>query len=65
MVIKSLSVTHSRTFNLGNFNSLKLDMSYGVDVEEGEAPEDVTRTLQEHAARHIKAEYDRLLKFMI
>jgi hypothetical protein len=65
MTIKTISVTHGRTYNLGNFNSLKLDMSYGVDVEEGEAPEDVVRTLQEHAARHVSQEHERLLKFMI
>ena len=65
MTITSVSVTHSRTFNLGNFNSLKLDQSFEASVDEGEAPEDVVRTLQEHAARHVATEHDRLLKFMI
>lgn len=36
MKIRQMTLTAGRTFNLGNFDSLRVDASATVDIEEGE-----------------------------
>jgi hypothetical protein len=36
MKIRQMTLTAGRTFNLGNFESLRVDASATVDIEEGE-----------------------------
>jgi hypothetical protein len=63
MKIKEISVTVSRTFNLGNFESLRLEAGATAGLDDGETPEqarpqlieEVRASLREqHAAFHQK-----------
>ena len=64
MIVKSVTVGHSRTFNLGNFNSMKLDMSYEVEIHDDDDPDDVVRNLQEQAKHHVEEQGARLGKVL-
>lgn len=65
MTVKTVHVGHSRTFNLGNFNSLKLDMSFDVELHDDDDPEQVVRDLQEQAKYHVETEGARLSKVLV
>lgn len=49
MRLKELSVCVSRTFNLGNFDSLRLEAGATCSVEEGDDPGEVHNALLAHA----------------
>lgn len=55
--IKELSIGVSRTFNLGNFASLRLEASGAASVEEGDEPETVRAMLLEECRASLRAAY--------
>ena len=57
MELTELTVSIGRTYNLGNFESLRLDASARATVAEGEDPDNVRSTLNRHCLRSIETAY--------
>lgn len=57
MKIKEISVTVSRTFNLGNYESLRLEAGAVADLQDGEGPDDARQKLIEEVRTSLKAQY--------
>jgi hypothetical protein len=54
MKIKTISVTYSRTFNLGNYNSAKFEYQIAAELEDGDDVQEVERDLWLAAKDNIK-----------
>lgn len=57
MIVDRVRVTFGTTRNLGDYNSLKLELALEAGVEEGEDALVVARELHERAAAELKAQY--------
>lgn len=55
-VVKTVSVTYGRKFNLGDFNSATIDCTIWADIEEGEDLNQVMKDLWEMAKNNVKAQ---------
>jgi hypothetical protein len=62
MKIKTISVSYSRKFNLGDYNSLGLEVTYWADLDESDDPVLITKHLQAAAREDVKREYGRIQK---
>lgn len=60
MKVKTVAVCYGRKFNLGDYNSLNLEVTLWADLEEGDSPDDVTGALQGKARDAVRREYSRL-----
>ncbi len=60
MKIDKISITYNRAFNLGDYNSLRLEATVWADVDEGDNPDECIRALQEQVRDAVKKEYGRL-----
>lgn len=49
MLIRNVEINVGRTVNMGNYESLRLDVKYGAEVAPGENDEQVTRALYKKA----------------
>lgn len=60
MKIKQIHVSYSRTFNLGNYENVKIEAGLEAEI----TPEDDIQTtfemLRQEARLQVKTEYDRL-----
>jgi hypothetical protein len=54
--IKTITVTYSRTFNLGNYNSARFEVTLGAELEEGDDPAEAEAQLWAQAKEGIKAQ---------
>jgi len=62
MRVNTVSVSYGRKFNLGDYNSLALEVTLWADLEEGDDAQTVVNSLQEQARESVKREYGRLPK---
>ena len=62
MRVNTVSVSYGRKFNLGDYNSLSLEVTLWADLEEGDVAQAVINSLQDQARNSVKAEYGRLPK---
>ena len=62
MKVATVIVGYKRTFNLGDYNSIKIEVALEADLEEGDESQNVIANLQEQARMAVKAEWDRLPK---
>ena len=53
MKLKELSVGVSRTFNLGNFESITIDVFQEATLEDGEAPEIAIAMLMDETVKRV------------
>jgi hypothetical protein len=60
MRLKEISVTVSRTFNLGNFESLRLEGGAVADIEDGDTPEQVRTKLIEEVRANLRDQHAQL-----
>jgi hypothetical protein len=60
MFVKMISVTYSRKFNLGNYESLELAESIWADLEPGTDPEQTAQQLHNAAREHVREEFARI-----
>ena len=60
MRIKQVSVSYQRAFNLGDYNSLRLEVTYWADLEENDDPVLITKHLQAAAREDVKREFGRV-----
>ena len=57
MKIATVRVGLSRTFNLGDFNSVKIEVALEADMEEGDLSSQAAKTLFTTARDEIREEY--------
>ena len=62
MRVKTISVSYERKFNLGDFNSLKLEATVWADLDEGELTDESIETLQGTVKSAVAKEYLELKK---
>lgn len=56
MQIKTITVAYSRTFNLGNYNSARFEVTLGAEIEEGDDPVEAEAQLWAQAKESLKAQ---------
>lgn len=54
MRITGIGATYSRTFNLGQFNSMKIEVSADAVLEDGDTPDLALTELLDHLAQQVK-----------
>lgn len=54
MKIEKVKVAYGRTVNLGNFESMRVDVEFQATIEAGETPENVTEKLEILAKSEVK-----------
>ena len=54
MKIESVKVSYGRTVNLGNFESMRVDVEFQATIEAGETPENVTEKLETLCKSEVK-----------
>lgn len=59
MNITKINVSYGRTFNLGNFNSLRSECQMEAEVGEYENTEKAVEALQEECREHVRREWQR------
>jgi hypothetical protein len=62
MTVKQITVTYMGTLNLGNFNSVKLGVTFEGLLDEGESPEETTRELFARARQAVREQAEPLVK---
>lgn len=60
MKVNSVAVCYERKFNLGDYQSLKLECTIWADLEEGDESQQVIQNLQDQARDAVKREFSRL-----
>lgn len=60
MKIKTISVKYGRKFNLQDYNSLALEVTYFADIDEGDDATAIVLQLQDAAREDVRREYGRL-----
>jgi hypothetical protein len=55
-VVKTVSVTYGRKFNLGDYNSSQIDCTIWADVKEDENLDDAMKSLWSMAKENVKAQ---------
>jgi hypothetical protein len=60
MKIDKIAAGYERKFNLGDYNSLSLEVTIWADVEDGDDPQAVIQAVQDKCRDSVKAEYARL-----
>ncbi len=60
MRIKQIHVSYSRTFNLGNYENVKIEAGLEADLEEGDNLQTVFEALRQEARLQVATEYERL-----
>lgn len=60
MKIKQIHVSYSRTFNLGNYENVKIEAGLVADLDEGDNLQTAFEELRQEARLQVRAEYDRL-----
>lgn len=61
MQIKQITVTYSYTFNLGNYSSIRPEVSLTADLAEGDEPEQARRELLQTAQAQVEESIDHEL----
>jgi hypothetical protein len=56
--VTQVSVSYSYTFNLGNYSSVRPEVSLTAELEEGDSPETVQRTLLDTAKGQVEGAID-------
>ncbi len=59
MKLRSVGVEYGRTFNLGDYNNLRITISLQADLEDGDDPELAVKGLRQMARRHAQDEAAR------
>ncbi len=54
---KELSITVSRTFNLGNFESLRVEAGMAASIDEGDDPEETRAKILAEIRHSLSATY--------
>lgn len=62
MQIKSINVTYARTFNLGDYNSMRLECAMAAELAEGDDPAQAEQRLWEMVKESVKAQAMPVLK---
>lgn len=57
MKVRSVTVGMGRTYNMGNYESFRIDGSVTVDLDPGETPEDAARAAMPVLREQMKATY--------
>jgi hypothetical protein len=57
MKIRSVKVNYGRTINMGNFESMRIDVEFAADIAENESPKEVAEQLRSMA----KLEVNRMV----
>lgn len=60
MVLKTISTTYGRKLNLGDFNSVHIEMALWADLEEGDDEAAAAEALRQMARHQVMAEMARL-----
>lgn len=55
MKVNTVSFSYSRKFNLGNFESVEIEVAKWAHVEDGEDDDEVIGLLAEQCKAHVKA----------
>lgn len=56
MQLKTITVTYSRTFNLGNYNSARFEVTLGAELEESDDPAEAEAQLWAQAKEGLKTQ---------
>lgn len=62
MNVTTISVTYARTFNLGDYNSMRLEAAVSAELEVGDDPEQAQAALWAIAKDSVKAQAMPVLK---
>lgn len=57
MKISSISITVARTFNLGNYESLRTEATTSVEIEDGDTPDAARERALSECRASLKAAY--------
>lgn len=60
MKIKEIHVSYSRTFNLGNYENVKIEAGLVAEIEEDDNLQTVFEGLRQEARLQVATEYERL-----
>lgn len=60
MKIKTLTATYDRRFNLGDYNSLRIEVSVSAELDEEDWADAVMLAIQLRAREAVRSEYIRL-----
>lgn len=60
--ITKITVSYARTFNLGNFENLRLSCELTAELEPGDDECGTTPLLQADAREQVRAEYERYME---
>jgi hypothetical protein len=60
--IKTIAAGYERKFNLGDYNSLNLEVTCWADLEDGDDPEASIQAIQDKCRNAVRAEYGRYLQ---
>jgi hypothetical protein len=62
MIPKEVTIKYARKFNMGNYQSMDIEISYTASLEEGETPDQVAEQLIEHAHYMVGKEHQEIIK---
>jgi hypothetical protein len=62
MIIRTLAITYSRKFNLGNYNSVDLSCSLWAQIDPEEDEETCINILRDKCREHVRNEYRKAKK---
>lgn len=60
MKLTSIEVTYERVINLGNYNNVRMGVTAGADLDEGDEPTEAVAALQRQCREAVRAEYARM-----
>lgn len=60
MQIRTIAVSYSRKFNLGNFNSVDLSCSLWAQIVAEEDEDACVQILQDKCREHVRSEYRKI-----